>query len=96
MNIVQILLSLIMVGIAASLVFSHVELDKAREELDKVRDDISRIELNAYNNKYKIERLESELRRLNELHNPQLETREQQERKLVDFVNRYLQGLPLE
>ena len=90
MNIVQILFSLIMVGIAASLVFSHVELDKAREELRAAREAILRIELKAYTNADKIARLESELKRLNELHQPQLDARNQAERESEDLIDRHI------
>ena len=89
MNIAQILFSLIMVGLSTSLVFVNLELGNLRKT-------VSWFETKTYINEHDISKLADELKRLNELHNPQLETREQQERKLVDFVNRYLQGLPLE
>ena len=85
MDIAKILLSLIMTGLAASLVFVQIALKE-------VRSDISRLRSVVYNNEYRISELRDELKRLNEIHKPQIEVRKQQEREFAENIDRYIKG----
>ena len=83
MSIAQILLSLIMVGLAASLVFVHLELKE-------VRSDISLLRSQFYNNEHAVHRIAKKLDQLVAPPQPQSDARKQMEQELSEIMDRYI------
>ena len=83
MDIAKILLSLIMTGLAASLVFVNLELKE-------VRSNISRIEAKVCAHDSEILSMANKMVRLVELHQPQSALRNQATQELKEIIDRYI------
>ena len=87
MSIAQILISLIMVGLAVSLVFVYLEVENMRSK-------ISRLEAEVRDQRRDASILASRLTRLVNLHQPQVDAQEQAERDLEESLKRYFNEMP--